>query len=95
VEDELVELVAERLGPARPAEQALEDPAARLPRRPEELRLLGAAERPPVPGEERRLGARPQPLRVEQEPVAVEDDRAARDRAAAQYFFFPRWKYAE
>jgi hypothetical protein len=95
VEDELVELVPERLGVARPVEQALEDPPARLPRRPEELRLLGAAERTAVAGEERGLGACPQALRVEQEAVAVEDDWAGRGRAAAQYFFFPRWKYAE
>jgi hypothetical protein len=94
-EDELVELVPERLGLAGPAEQALEDPAARLPRRPEELRLLGAAERPLVAGEERGLGARPQALRVEQQAVAVEDDRAGRGRAAAQCFLVPRWKYAE
>jgi hypothetical protein len=95
VEDQVVELVPERLGLARPVEEALEDPAARLPRRPEQLRLLGTAERPPVPLEERGLGARPQALRVEQEPVAVEDDRAGRGRPAAQYRFFPRWKYAE
>jgi hypothetical protein len=87
--------VAERLGLARPVEEALEDPAARLPRGPEELRLLGAPERPPVPLEERGLGARPQALGVEQEAVAVEDDRAGRGGPAAQYFFFPRWKYAE
>jgi hypothetical protein len=87
--------VAERLGLARPVEETLEDPAARLPRRAEELRLLGAAERPPVPLEERGLGARPQALRVEQEAVAVEDDRAGRGRAAAQCFFARRWKYAE
>jgi hypothetical protein len=87
VEDEPVELVPERLGLARPAEEALEDPPARLPRRPQELSLLGAAERPPVAGEERGLGARPQPLGVEQEAVAVEDDRAGRGRAAAQCFF--------
>ena len=95
VEDELVELVAQGLGLARPVEEALEDPPARLPRRAEELRLLGAAERLAVPGEERGLGARPQALGVEQEAVAVEDDRAGRGRAAAQYRFFPRWKYAE
>jgi hypothetical protein len=95
VEDELVELVAERLGLARPVEQALEDPPARLPRRPQELGLLGAAERPPVAGEERGLGARPEALRVEQQAVAVEDDRAGRGRAAAQCFLLGRWKYAE
>jgi hypothetical protein len=95
VEDELVELVAERLGLPRPVEEALEDPPARLPRRAEELRLLGAAERPPVAGEERGLGARPEALGVEQEAVAVEDDRAGRGRAAAQSCCFPRWKYAE
>ena len=94
-EDELVELVAQRLGLARPVEEALEDPAARLPRRPEELRLLGAPERPPVPLEERGLRVRPQALGVEQEAVAVEHDRAGRGRAAAQCFLFPRWKYAE
>jgi hypothetical protein len=87
--------VPERLGVARPVEQALEDPAARLPRRAEELRLLGAAEGPPVPLEEGGLGARPEALGVEQQAVTVEDDRAGRGRAAAQYFFFPRWKYAE
>src|SRR5205085_7673689 len=88
VEDELVELAAKRLGLARPVEEALEDSAARLPRRPEELRLLGVAKRLSVPLEERGLGARPEPLRVEQEAVAVEDDRAGRGRAAAQCFFF-------
>jgi hypothetical protein len=95
VEDELVEFVPERLGLARPVEEPLEDPAARLPRRPEELRLLRPAERPPVAGKERGLGARPQALRVEQEAVAVEDDRAGRGRPAAQCFFAWRWKYAE
>jgi hypothetical protein len=91
-EDELVELVAERLGLARAAEQALEDAAARLPRRAKELGLLGAAEGSPVAGEERGLGPCPQALGVEQEPVAVEDDRAGRGRAPAQCFFVRRWK---
>jgi hypothetical protein len=94
-EDELVELVPERLRLAGPVEEALEDPAARLPRRPQEFRLLGAAERPAVPLEERGLGARPQALGVEQEAVAVEDDRAGRGRPAGQCFVFGRWKYAE
>jgi hypothetical protein len=87
--------VPERLAVARPVEQALEDPTARLPRGPQELRLLGAAERPPVLLEERALGARPQTLGVEQEAVAVEDDRADRGRPAGQCFVFGRWKYAE
>jgi hypothetical protein len=87
--------VPKRVGLARPVEEALEDPAARLPRRAEELRLLGVAERPPVSLEERGLGTRPEALGVEQEAVAVEDDRAGRGRPAAQCCFFPRWKYAE
>jgi hypothetical protein len=76
--------VPEGIGLARPVEEALEDPAARLPRRAQELCFLGAAERAPVPLEERGLGARPEALGVEQEAVAVEDDRAGRGRAAAQ-----------
>jgi hypothetical protein len=94
-EDELVELVPERLGLARPVEEALEDPAARLGRRTEELRLLLDAEGASVPREELRLGARPQTLGVEQEAVAVEDDRPYGRRSPAQRNLFPSPKYAE
>ena len=93
--DEVVELASERLALSRPVEEPLEDPAARLERGAEERRLLLAAEGAAVAPEEGRLGARPAALGVEQEAVAVEDDRAAGRLAPAQEAGFRRWKNAE
>src|SRR5438067_2116243 len=62
-------------GVARPVEQALEDAPAREPPGAEERLLVVQGEGSAVPAEELGLGARPQGLAVDQQPVAIEDDR--------------------
>src|SRR5680860_706332 len=75
---QLVQLLDQRLGPARLAEAALEHTAGDLGRGADQLALVGGREVEAAPLEEILLGPGPDRLGVEQQPVVVEDDRPGR-----------------
>jgi hypothetical protein len=70
--------VPERLRSAGLVEQPLEDLRAVVEGRADQRPLVLAAEAPAVAFEELLFGPRPARLRVDEEAVAVEDDRGGR-----------------
>ena len=76
--DELQQLAPERVGATGLLEQALEDARAVVERSADQRSLVGGAEAPAVAREQLLLRTRPAGLGVDEEAVAVEDDRGGR-----------------